>query len=260
MSEILFEVESLSKHFIVRKSLFSRKKMIHAVRNITFKVEKGESLGLIGESGSGKTTLANLMLGLIKPSEGRIALFGHDITHLDEAGLRPFRSRLQIVFQYTHAVLDPKMTIEELLSEPLLIHKIVPKDSINQEVDRLMGLVGLSASEKHKFPSQLSGGQNQRILIARAIATRPEVIICDEPVSALDVSVQGQILNLLLNLKKELNLTYVFISHDLNVIKHMCNRLAVMYKGEIVEMGDTGKVLTSPESRYAKQLIGSTLN
>jgi peptide/nickel transport system ATP-binding protein/oligopeptide transport system ATP-binding protein len=260
MSEILFEVESLSKHFIVRKSLFSRKKLIHAVRNITFKVEKGESLGLIGESGSGKTTLANLMLGLIKPSEGRIALFGHDITHLDEAGLRRFRSRLQIVFQYTHAVLDPKMTIEELLSEPLLIHKIVPKDSINQEVDRLMGLVGLSASEKHKFPSQLSGGQNQRILIARAIATRPEVIICDEPVSALDVSVQGQILNLLLNLKKELNLTYVFISHDLNVIKHMCNRLAVMYKGEIVEMGDTGKVLTSPESRYAKQLIGSTLN
>lgn len=259
MAENLFEVHNLSKHFVVRKSLFSKKKLIHAVRNVTFDVAKGESLGFIGESGSGKTTLANLMLGLIKPSKGRIVLFGQDITHLNTFDIKEFRSRLQIVFQYTHAVLDPKMTIEELLSEPLKIHKIVSPDKINDEVDRLMGLVGLPTSEKSKFPYQLSGGQNQRILIARAISTRPEIIICDEPVSALDVSVQGQILNLLLDLKKELGLTYVFISHDLSVIKHMCSRLAVMYKGEIVEIGKTEKVLTSPGNDYAKQLVHSVL-
>jgi peptide/nickel transport system ATP-binding protein/oligopeptide transport system ATP-binding protein len=151
------------------------------------------------------------------------------------------------------------MTISELLREPLEIHQVVAKNQIDYEVDRLLEMVGLSKSEKNKFPSQLSGGQNQRILIARAIATRAKVIVCDEPVSALDVSVQGQILNLLFKLKEELNLTYVFITHDLNVVKHMCDRIAVMYQGEIVEIGDTEKVLSNPQDSYAKRLIQSFL-
>ena len=243
MSEVIFKVENLSKHFIIRKSLFSRKKIIHALKHVNFDLIKGEALGLIGESGSGKTTLANIMLGLLKPSDGKVYLFGTDITHYNESKMRPLRSKLQIVFQYSHSVLDPKMTIEALLSEPLKIHKIVTAQAIDSEVSRLLALVGLTDSEKKKYPHQLSGGQNQRILIARAIATRPEVIICDEPVSALDVSVQGQIINLLLELKKTMNLTYIFISHDLNVVKHICDRLVIMHKGEIVEIGDTNKIM-----------------
>lgn len=243
MSEVIFKVENLSKHFIIRKSLFSRKKTIHALKHVNFELMKGESLGLIGESGSGKTTLANIMLGLIKPSTGNVYHYGTDITHYDESRMRPLRSKLQIIFQYTHSVLDPKMTIEALLSEPLKIHKIVTSQEVDSEVSRLLALVGLTDAEKKKYPHQLSGGQSQRILIARAIATRPEVIICDEPVSALDVSVQGQILNLLMDLKKTMNLTYIFISHDLNAVKHISDRLAIMHQGEIVEIGDADKIL-----------------
>ncbi len=259
MSDIALKVQDLSKHFIIRNNVFSKKKTIEAVKKVSFEVKSGESLGLIGESGSGKTTIANLLLKLIEPSEGRIELLGKDITHLSEESMRLNRRDIQIIFQYTHAVLDPKMTIEELLREPLEIHQVVAKNQIDDEVDRLLEMVGLSKSEKIKFPSQLSGGQNQRILIARAIATRAKVIVCDEPVSALDVSVQGQILNLLLKLKEELDLTYVFITHDLNVVKHMCNRIAVMYQGEIVEIGSTEKILSNPQNPYAKRLIQSFL-
>lgn len=257
MAEVIFKVENLSKHFVIRKSLFSRKKTIHALKQVNFEIRRGESLGLIGESGSGKTTLANILLGLLKPSKGKVYLFGTDITHFDESKLRPYRSKLQIIFQYTHSVLDPKMTIEALLAEPLKIHKIVSAEELDDEINRLLGLVGLTDAERKKYPTQLSGGQNQRILIARAIATRPEIIICDEPVSALDVSVQGQILNLLLELKKTLNLTYVFITHDLNAVKHISDRLAIMYQGEIVEMGETHKILNAPKSAYGIEMSRS---
>lgn len=257
MAEVILKVENLSKHFIIRKSLFSRKKTIHAIKHVNFELRRGDTLGLIGESGSGKTTLANILLGLLKPSEGKVHLFGTDITHFDESKLRPYRSKLQIIFQYTHSVLDPKMTIEALLSEPLKIHKIVNANEVDSEVSRLLKLVGLSDAERIKYPHQLSGGQNQRILIARAIATRPEIIICDEPVSALDVSVQGQILKLLLELKNTLNLTYVFITHDLNAVKHITDKLAIMYQGEIVEIGETNKILTAPESAYGKAMSQS---
>ncbi len=259
MPEIALSVHNLSKHFIIRNSVFSKKKVIHAVKKISFEVKPGESLGLIGESGSGKTTVANLLLKLIESSEGRIELFGKDITHLDEEAMRLHRKDIQIIFQYTHAVLDPKMTVEELLREPLEIHQVVAKSQIDAEVDRLLEMVGLSRIEKKKFPSQLSGGQNQRILIARAIATRARVIVCDEPVSSLDVSVQGQILNLLVKLKHELNLTYVLITHDLKVVKHMCNRIAVMYQGEIVEMGNIEDILSNPQDPYTKKLLQSFL-
>lgn len=259
MSSIL-KVENLSKHYIIKRSIFSQKQVIKAAKNISFEVGENESLGLIGESGSGKSTIANMVLRLIEPSEGRIELFGIDITNLKEEDMRKYRKDIQIIFQYTNSVLDPQMTIDELLKEPLKIHNIVNTSELDKEVERLLQLVGLSTSERWKFPSQLSGGQNQRIIIARAIATRPKLIICDEPVSALDVSVQGQILNLLMELKKVLNLSYLFISHDLKVIKHMCDRIAVMYKGEIVEMDNTDSILNKPQHQYTSKLIEAILD
>lgn len=260
MQGVALKVEGLSKHFIVRKSVFSKKKTINAVNKISFDVKQYESLGIIGESGSGKTTIANMLLRLIDSSEGSIELFGVDITKIGVEAMRSYRKDIQIIFQYTHAVLDPKMTIEELIKEPLKIHKIVSEHEYDTEVDRLLIMVGLSPTERKKFPSQLSGGQNQRIIIARAIATKAKLIICDEPVSALDASVQGQILNLLVKLKRELGLTYVLITHDLSVVKHMCNRIAVMHQGEIVEIGETGKILSSPQNPYTKKLIESILD
>jgi peptide/nickel transport system ATP-binding protein/oligopeptide transport system ATP-binding protein len=200
-----------------------------------------------------------MILRLTEPSEGRIELFGVDITSLKVEDMRRHRKDIQIIFQYTEAVLDPQMTIEELIREPLIIHNIVGTSQLDQEVDRLLGMVGISSEERWKLPGQLSGGQNQRVIIARAIATRAKLIVCDEPVSALDVSVQGQILNLLLQLKKELKLSYLFISHDLNVIRHMCDRIAVMYNGEIVEIGYTEDVLNYPQHHYTHKLIEAIL-
>ena len=255
----ILKVENLSKHYIIKKNLFSEKVMIEAARNISFEIGENESLGLIGESGSGKSTIANLVLKLIEPSEGRIELFGIDITDLKEEDMRKHRKDIQIIFQYTESVLDPQMTIDELLKEPLIIHNIVKSSQLDEEVERLLRLVGLSSSERWKLPGQLSGGQNQRVIIARAIAAWPRLIICDEPVSALDVSVQGQILNLLTDLKKELKLSYLFISHDLKVVKHMCDRIAVMYKGEIVETGNTDYILNNPQHKYTSKLIDSIL-
>lgn len=260
MLSSILKVENLSKHYIIKKNSFSEKKIINAVHKIYFEVRSNESLGLIGESGSGKSTIANMVLKLIEPSEGRIELYGKDITDLDEEDMRKHRKDIQIIFQYTNAVLDPKMMIDELLKEPLKIHHIVKESELDEEVERLLQLVGLSPAERWKFPTQLSGGQNQRIIIARAIATRAKLIICDEPVSALDVSVQGQILNLLMKLKKELNLAYLFISHDLNVIRHMCERIAVMYQGEIVEIGNTEDVLNNPQHHHTKRLIEAVLD
>lgn len=241
------------------KNSVSKKTVINAVQNISFDIYPGDSLGLIGESGCGKTTTANLVLKLLNPSNGEIILFGKDITYLDENKMRPLRKDIQIIFQQSGGILDPKMTIKELLTEPLKIHSIVKETEYDKEADRLLALVGLSSKEKEKYPYQMSGGQIQRVIIARAIATRPKLIVCDEPVASLDVSVQGQILNLLTKLKKDLNLTYLFISHDLKVVRHICSRIAVMYKGEIVEIGDREKILSNPKHEYTKKLITSIL-
>ncbi|HMM69760.1 MAG TPA: ATP-binding cassette domain-containing protein [Gudongella oleilytica] len=233
--------------------------LIEAVKDVSFYIGENESFGLIGESGSGKSTIANLVMRLIEPSDGRIQLFGKDVTVLEENEMRKLRKDLQIIFQYTESVLDPQMTIDELIREPLIVHGIVKPRDLEEETERLLRLVGLPVTERWKLPGQLSGGQNQRVVIARAIASKPRLIVCDEPVSALDVSVQGQILNLLSDLRRELGLSYLFISHDLKVVKHMCDRIAVMYKGELVETGSAEKILNSPEHSYTKKLIESML-
>lgn len=233
--------------------------LIEAVKDVSFYIGENESFGLIGESGSGKSTIANIVMRLIEPSFGRIQLFGKDVTGLEEKEMRKLRKDIQIIFQYTESVLDPQMTIDELIREPLIVHGIVKPRDLEDETERLLRLVGLPVTERWKLPGQLSGGQNQRVVIARAIASKPRLIVCDEPVSALDVSVQGQILNLLSDLRRELGLSYLFISHDLKVVKHMCDRIAVMYKGELVETGSAEKILNSPEHSYTKKLIESML-
>lgn len=259
MNEVLVKVENISKQYTIKKNMFSPKHIIKAVDDISFSIRKGEILGLIGESGSGKTTTGSLVLRLLNSDGGKIIFDGVDISHKDETYMRNIRKNLQVVFQSSEEVLDPKMTIEEIILEPLRLHKIVAPAEYENEVNKLLNMVGLSEREKKKFPHQLSGGQRQRVCIARAISTRPKFVVCDEPVSALDVSVQGQILNLLLKLKKEMNLTYLFISHDLKVIKHICDRIAVMYKGRIVEIGDKNQIINNPKAEYTKELINSIL-
>lgn len=257
--EILIAVQNISKHYIVKENVISKKILIKAVDDVSFNIRKGESLGLIGESGSGKTTTALMILNLIKANEGKIFYKDIELTAINDDDMRNIRKELQIIFQHSQGALDPKMTVEELLMEPLKLHHIVKNADMDKEVSRLLRLVELSESDKLKFLFQMSGGQRQRIGIARAISIRPSFIICDEPVSALDVSVQGQILNLLDNLKEELNLTYLFIAHDLKVVKHICDRIAVMYKGKIVEIGNTKQILNEPSHDYTKKLVGSAL-
>ncbi len=258
-AETLLEICSLSKNYTHKKNVFKKNRVIEAVKDVSFSVYSQVSIGLIGESGCGKSTIANMILRLLKPTKGKIYYKGVDITVLNERQMRKYRKDIQIIFQHSNVVLDPKMTIEELLIEPLVIHKVVDKASLDNEVSRLLTIVGISPEEKYKFPSQLSGGQVQRIIIARAIATRPKIIICDEPVSALDVSVQGQILNLLKKLKDELKLTYVFISHDIKVVRYICERIAVMNKGEIIEIGETSDIINDPKEEYTKMLISTEL-
>ena len=255
----LITIENLSKRYIVKKNIFSKKNLIKAVDNVSFEIKEGEALGLIGESGCGKSTTASLILNLIKADEGKIIYKDKDLTKINDDVMRGLRKDLQIIFQASQGTLDPLMTIDQLLKSPLRLHKIVNNSELDSEVTRLLNLVELSESDKYKYPHQMSGGQRQRIGIARAIATRPSFIICDEPVSALDVSIQGQILNLLENLRKELKLTYLFISHDLKVVKHICDRIAVMNKGKIVEIGQTMKILEDPKEEYTKKLISSQL-
>lgn len=257
MSDVLLKVANLTKYYIVKKTPISKKNIIRAVDNVSFEINSGDSFGLIGESGSGKSTLASLILKLTKAQRGSIAFDGIDITNYDDRDMIRLRRDLQVVFQHTKESLDPKMTIEELLKEPLKIYNTVPVDRRDSEVKRLLEMVGIPYKDKSKFPYQISGGQRQRVGIARAISTKPKFIICDEPVSALDVSIQGQILNLLKDLRDELSLTYLFISHDLNVVKYFCNKIGVMHYGKMVEIGDSYNIMNNPTDEYTKFLISA---
>ena len=253
----IIEVKDLAKHFQIPSKLGSKIEYVKAVNGVSFDISEGETLGLVGESGCGKSTTGRLILRLIKPTSGDIYLEGKNINQISDKELRRIRKDIQVVFQNPYSALDPKMTIAHILSEPLSIHKVVHKYQYEAEVKRLLSLVGLNEKNMRKFPHEFSGGQRQRIGIARAIATRPKFIICDEPVSALDVSVQSQILNLLTDLQAELKVSYLFIAHGLNVIRHMSKKVGVMYLGKIVEMGMVEDIYNNPQHPYTKVLLAS---
>ena len=258
----LVEARGLSKHFDLRKGLTrlvsgQSTHLLKAVNCVDVSIQRGETLGLIGESGCGKTTLGRTILRLQEPTGGQIAFDGQDITNLDETALKPLRRRMQIIFQDPYASLNPRRTVEEIVGLPLRLHDGMPSEPIRERVGALLERVGLRASHIRRYPHQFSGGQRQRIGIARALIVNPEFIVCDEPVSALDVSIQAQIIELLDDLKRELGLTYLFISHDLSVIGYVADRILVMYLGEVVERGTTDQVLDTPRHPYTQSLLSA---
>lgn len=257
--ETLLKVENIVKHFPIYGGLLSKQvAAVKAVQNISFELKKGETLGLVGESGCGKSTLGRCLIRLIEPTSGKIFYKGEDITHVDANRLRDLRKNLQIIFQDPYASLNPRMTIGAILEEPLLIHNLYPDEKLRKNrVRELIDLVGLRPEHLTRYPHEFSGGQRQRVGIARALAVNPEVIICDEPVSALDVSIQAQVINLLMELQQKLGLTYIFIAHDLKVVEHVSNKVAVMYLGEIVEMADADELYKNPQHPYTKALLSA---
>lgn len=258
MSEIILEAKNLKKHFPIRKGLFLREvASVKAVDDVSLIVRKGETLGLVGESGCGKSTLGRTLIRLYEPTSGDIHFAGQDFLNLKGEALRKKRKNMQMIFQDPYASLDPRMTVGQIVRQPMDIHNAGASAERNQRVLELIELVGLRKAHVNRYPHEFSGGQRQRISIARAIALNPELIICDEPVSALDVSIQAQILNLLKDLQEKLKLTYVFISHDLSVIEHTCDRIAVMYLGKIVEIADRDELFNNPQHPYTQALIGS---
>lgn len=258
MKDIILDAKNIKKYFPIKKGFLLRQVgSVKAVDDVSLTVRKGETLGLVGESGCGKSTLGRTLIRLYEPTSGDITFAGENFLTLKGEDLRKKRRNMQMIFQDPYASLDPRMTVGQIISEPMVIHKVGTTDERNQRVLELMELVGLRKSAVNRYPHEFSGGQRQRISIARAIALNPELIICDEPVSALDVSIQAQILNLLKDLQEKLNLTYVFISHDLSVIEHICNRIAVMYLGKIVEIADRDELFKNPQHPYTQALIGA---
>jgi oligopeptide/dipeptide ABC transporter ATP-binding protein len=252
----LLEVRHLKKLFPIKKGLISSNRHVRAVNGVQFTVRQGETLGIVGESGCGKSTLGRCILRLIEPTQGEIIFEGKNIMDLDRSEMRKMRRDLQMVFQDPFATLNPKLTIRKILSEPLIAHKI-PKKEQSQLIEETIETVGLNKKHLDRYPHEFSGGQRQRIGIARALMLRPKLIIADEPVSALDVSVQSQILNLLQDLQEQFNLTYIFISHDLGVVEHISDRVGVMYLGEIVELATNKDLFDRPLHPYTQSLISA---
>lgn len=254
----LIRIQNLHKTYRSNRFFSGKHQEVHALKGIHLSIERGETLGLVGESGCGKSTLGRCIVSLIKPSEGEISFNGHPISGLSFSQFKVLRRQLQIIFQDPFSSLNPRLTVGDTLEEPLVIHRLHPTLKARMDrVRKLLDLVGLPHSSLHRFPHEFSGGQRQRIGIARALAVEPEFIVCDEPVSNLDVSNQSQILNLLLHLQKELRITYLFISHDLKVISHMSHRIAVMYKGEIMELGSRNDIVQNPQHLYTRALLDS---
>ncbi len=255
--EALLKVENLKKYFPVSTSWWKKSQTLKAVDGVSLEVFPGETLGLVGESGCGKSTLGRTLIRLYEPTEGKIKFQGKDFLSLQGKKLREARRQFQMIFQDPFSSLDPKMTVGQLIGQPFVIHKVLSGKALEDQVKKLLISVGLKASHINRYPHEFSGGQRQRICIARAMALNPQLILADEPVSALDVSIQAQILNLLKELQEQRNLTLIFISHDLSVIEHMCDRIAVMYLGKIVELADREELFRNPQHPYTKALIAS---
>ncbi|MBN1531626.1 MAG: ATP-binding cassette domain-containing protein, partial [Spirochaetes bacterium] len=254
----MVDVKNLTKHFKTRKSgLFERPGTVRALDGISFRITRGKTLGLVGESGSGKTTAARAMLRLIEPDEGEVRIDGTSVRGLSTGELRRFRKKMQLVFQDPYGSLNPRMTVEKMITEPLRIHTTMKRREIRERLYELLELTGLGEEHLNRYPHEFSGGQRQRIGIARALALNPEFIVLDEPVSALDVSIQGQILNLLSDLQRTLGLTYLFVAHDLAVVEHISDRIIVMYLGRIVEENSTRGLYRKPLHPYTQSLLKS---
>jgi len=256
---IILEVKNLVKDFVLRQKLSdTNPNILKAVNNVSFSLYKGETLGIVGESGCGKSTLARCILRLIEPTKGSVRFLGRNILSMPKEEMRQLRKKIQIIFQDPFSTLNSKMSVGKIISEPWAIFKdIVPKKNWDKKIKELLISVGLNIEDIDRFPHQFSGGQQQRIGIARALALNPEVIICDEPVSALDVSIQAQIINLLKEIQSKTNISLIFISHDLSVVQHISDRVGVMYSGEFIEFGDVNQIFQNPKHSYTKSLLSA---
>jgi oligopeptide transport system ATP-binding protein len=253
----LVEVSHLVKHFVRDSGLLRSGTLVSAVDDVSFTIEAGETFGLVGESGSGKTTTGRCVLRLVEPTSGSVRFRGEDVLGFSRSRLREARRHMQIVFQDPYSSLNPRMRAKQIVEEPLIIHRLGDRAARDQRVRQLFELVGLDAAHLTRFPHEFSGGQRQRIGLARALALDPSFLVLDEPVSALDVSVQAQVINLLMDLQRRLTLTYLFIAHDLGLVEHICSRVAVMYLGRIVEMGPTASLFASPQHPYTQALLSA---
>lgn len=254
----LIRAVNLVKYFPVRLGAYGEKKaIVHAVDKVSFEIHQGETLGLVGESGCGKSTAGYSLLQLHRPTSGKCYYREIDLTALSEKELRPYRQKIQIIFQDPYSTLNPRMTIGAALAEPILAHKLAAKETVMTRVITLLNDVGLTEKTVNRYPHEFSGGQRQRICIARSLACEPEFIVCDEPISALDVSIQAQIINLMQDLQEKYSLTYLFIAHDLSVVKHICNRVGVMYLGRMAEMGEKEQIFAEPKHPYTRALLSA---
>lgn len=255
--ENILEVKNLSKTYSQRGAWGTRGNDVFAVKNVNLEIKKGEVFGLVGESGCGKSTLCNCVMKLLPPTSGEILFEGKDICTLKGAELKVFRQNIQLIFQNPFSSLNPKMKIKEILLEPLVVHGFKDKKVQEMRLNEILEFVGLSQDDLVRYPHEFSGGQRQRIAIARALILKPKFIVADEPVSALDVSIQAQIINLLIELKQKFDITYLFISHDLNVVRYICDKIAIMHEGEIVESGSTEEIFNNPKMPYTQKLLGA---